>query len=213
MKRSKKNIFAPSRVVFAHYALHQLRHCAAHHFSGIPNPASKNALRRKIPNQILPARDAQEEQSRPKPSRFREDERDYHRPTGFGGVSALGRGGSHQARRPGQNKGTVGNRHAAADRAADAAALRASADAGPAGPRDSAPGGSVEANATPLGSNFEAHHRPHVLPLRAYRRHRRALNGVAPKWGRKIPYAAYLAKVTLLADHTWEVEPAASAEA
>ncbi len=37
------------------------------------------------------------------------------------------------------------------------------------------------------------------------------LSMVSPReWGRKTPYAAYLAKVTLLADHTWEVEPAVS---
>ena len=33
------------------------------------------------------------------------------------------------------------------------------------------------------------------------------LSMISPsEWGRKIPYASYLAKVTLLSDHTWEVE-------
>ena len=33
------------------------------------------------------------------------------------------------------------------------------------------------------------------------------LSMVSPaEWGKKAPYAAYLAKVTLLSDHTWDVE-------
>lgn len=37
------------------------------------------------------------------------------------------------------------------------------------------------------------------------------LSMVSPaEWGRKIPYPTYLAKVTLLSDHTWDVELAES---
>ena len=37
------------------------------------------------------------------------------------------------------------------------------------------------------------------------------LSMVSPQeWGRKVPFESYLAKVTLLSDHTWDVEPAKS---
>lgn len=37
------------------------------------------------------------------------------------------------------------------------------------------------------------------------------LSMVSPsEWGKKIPFASYLAKVTLLSDHTWDVEVANS---
>ena len=39
------------------------------------------------------------------------------------------------------------------------------------------------------------------------------LSMVSPlEWGKRVPFETYLAKVTLLSDHTWEVEPAASDE-
>ena len=39
------------------------------------------------------------------------------------------------------------------------------------------------------------------------------LSMVSPReWGRRIPFKTYLAQVTLLADHTWDVTPAPSEE-
>ena len=51
----------------------------------------------------------------------------------------------------------------------------------------------------------------HTYYLYQKKRGTDVLSLISPEeWGRNPPYESYVAKVTLLSDHTWEVEPAAS---